>query len=82
MSENKKNQVPKDREEAEKYYGDESNTRRKEEDLDKVKANKGESKTKGNVGKRKDSNVLTHPKEKKDESFDVDHNEKDSKGDK
>ncbi|PWH86695.1 hypothetical protein [Brumimicrobium oceani] len=82
MSDSKKDQIPKDREEAEKYYGDKSNTRRKEEDLDEVKASKGESKTKGNAGERKDSNVLTHPKDKKDESFNVDHNEKDSKGNK
>ncbi|RFC54024.1 hypothetical protein [Brumimicrobium aurantiacum] len=76
MNNSEKDQIPKDQEEAEKYYGDKSNTQRKEENLDEVKKNQGESKDKTAAGERKRSNVLTHPKDEKDESFDIDHNEK------
>lgn len=78
MSDSKKDQIPKDKEEAEKYYGDKTNTQRKDGELDKAKDNAKEGDKLGEEHRSK-SNVLTHPKDKKDESFDIDHNEKNSK---
>lgn len=81
MRDSKNDQIPKDKEEAEKYYGDKTNTQRKEGELEKAK-NNGDTNENLGENERTRSNVLTHPKDKKDESFDVDHNEKNSKKDK
>jgi hypothetical protein len=75
MSENKENQIPKDQEEAEKFYGDEHNNQHKNEHMDKVKHEDVEN-HESDRKNRSNSNVLTHPRDKDDESFDVKHNEK------
>lgn len=77
MSDTENDKIPKDQEEAEKFYGDEHNNQRKKEDSDKVK-NKDVNKDKLDKDKRSNSNVLSHPRDKDDESFEVDHNKKKS----
>jgi len=81
MSDSKNKQVPKDKEESEKYYGDEHNNQRTNKDSVKRKS-KGEPDEKTDNNERSKSNVLTHPKDKEDESFEVKDNEKekDKKG--
>lgn len=76
----KEDKIPKDREEARKFYGDDHNNQRKDEDLDKIKDNNQvDENDKNDKSNRTKSNVLTHPKDKHDESFEVKHNENNSK---
>jgi len=78
MSNSKNEQIPKDKEEAEKFYGDKTNTQHKEGNLEKAKDD-GKGNEKLNEKSRSKSNVLSHPKDKNDESFEIDHNKQNSK---
>ncbi|RYM33273.1 hypothetical protein ERX46_10020 [Brumimicrobium glaciale] len=79
MGDSKKNEkIPKDREEAEKYYGDEHNEQLKKKDLDKLKSKQGKGERPANKERSK-SNVLSHPRDEDDDSYEIDHNKKNSK---
>ncbi|WP_107040006.1 hypothetical protein [Brumimicrobium mesophilum] len=79
MGDTKKNEkIPKDREEAEKFYGDEANNQLKKKDLDRLKHKQGKDERPSNKNRSK-SNVLTHPRDEDDESYEIDHNKKNSK---
>ena len=75
MGNTKRDKIPKDKEEAEKYYGDDHNNQQKKKDIGKSIDQEDED---GRLGKdkRKKSNVLTHPRDEDDESFEIDHNKK------